>query len=65
MTEDTSQYLDRLRQISNEVRALQEEQLGPAVDSSLQFCLHYLHLAHQFLGGTDLSAEIDMAIGDE
>lgn len=65
MTEPNGDALDRLSRITAEVRALQQEGLGPAVDNSLQFCLHYLHLAHQFLGGTDLGADIDMGLGDE
>lgn len=64
MTDHSHDPLERLDRITSEVRALQEESLGPAVDSSLQFCLHYLHLAHQFLGGTDLGADIDMGLGD-
>ena len=59
MTSHENEHLEQLDRISSDIRALQEEGLGPAVDSSLQFSLHYLHLAHQFLGGTELSSEID------
>lgn len=64
MTDPYDDALEQLSRITEEVRALQERGLGPAVDSSLQFCLHYLHLTHQFLGGTDLGADIDMGMGD-
>jgi hypothetical protein len=59
MTSFEPEPLERLGRIAAEIRALQAEALGPAVDSSLQLSLHYLHLAHQFLGGTELSPEID------
>lgn len=59
MTSPENEQLERLDRISSDIRALREEGLGPAVDSSLQFSLHYLHLAHQFLGGTQLSSELD------
>lgn len=59
MTSYEHESLERLDRISADIRALQREGLGPAVDGSLQMSLHYLHLAHQFLGGTELSPEID------
>jgi hypothetical protein len=65
VTEPNRDPLDELSRITAEVRALQDQGLGPAVDNSLQFCLHYLHLAHQFLGGTDLGADIDLGLEDE
>jgi hypothetical protein len=62
---DRGRHLGRLRRISKEIEEMQEEGLGPAVDSSLQHGLYYLHLAQQFLGGTDLSPEIEIDFEDE
>lgn len=55
---DSSPYLERLRGISRDIESMQDEGLGPAVDTALRHGLYYLHLAQQFLGDTDLSPEI-------
>jgi hypothetical protein len=62
---DSSQHLERLRGISRDIEMMQDESLGPAVETALRHSLYYLHLAQQFLGDTNLSPEIPVDLEGE
>lgn len=64
MTVD-KQQLERLRAIATDIQGMQDEGLGPAVDTALRHGLYYLHLAQQFLGDNELSPDIPVDLEGE